>query len=114
MDLTLFPCEWAPATDSPVPFRDANGDDVADGIASTIGHRAYISEVNGEPTGGPELYVDDATAAPDGTLEFTVVAPGADCATVAVFDDVNDDRQLNLDGNDHADEPFGVTEVNWE
>lgn len=114
LDLTLFPCPWATATDSPVEFRDANDDDVADGIASTIGHQAYISEVNGEPTGGRELYVDDARPASDGILRFDVIAgPEADCAVIAVFDDVTDDRQLNLDADDHAVEPFGVTQVSW-
>lgn len=113
LDLTLFPCPWVGATDSPVPFTDANDDDIADGIASTIEHQAYISEVNGEPTGGRELYVDDATTASDGILRFTVVAPSADCAVVAALDDTNDDRQLNLDNDDHADEPFGVTELHW-
>ena len=114
LDLTLFPCPWATATESPVTFTDANDDDIADGIASTIGHQAYISEVNGQPTGGRELYVEDATPASDGVLRFTVVSPGADCAVVAVLDDTNGDRQLNLDGTNHADEPFGVTEIRWD
>ena len=114
LDLTLFPCPWATATDSPVTFADHNDDDIADGIASTIGHQAYISGVNGEPTGGRELYVDDATASSDGILRFTVVSPQADCAVIAVLDDTTGDRQLGLDGDDHADEPFGVTEVRWQ
>ena len=115
VDLTLFPCDNVTATDSPVPFSDADEDDMADGIASTAADQAYISGVNGEPTGGRQLYVDDAQPGADGTVNFDVVAgPNADCAVIAVLDDTGSDRQLSLDAENHAAEPFGVTKVIWE
>lgn len=115
VDLTLFPCDNVGATDSPVPFADTDDNDLADGIASTAADQAYISQVNGQPTGGRELYVDDAQAGSDGILRFTVVAgPNPDCAVVAVIDDVTTPRQLSLDAQDHAEEPFGVTKVDWQ
>ena len=115
LDLTLFPCDNVTATDSPVAFADANGDDLADGIASTAQGQAYISEVNGQPTGGRSLYIDDAEPGADGTIEFQVIAgPNPDCAVIAVIEDSAPAQQLSLDGQNHAVEPFGVTKVIWE
>jgi hypothetical protein len=115
LDLALLPCSGATATTTPVVFSDADDDGRADDLGSTASGQAYISEVNGEPTGGRQLYVDDAEPGPDDVLRFTVIAgPGADCAVIVVFDDLDSDRQLGLDEADRAGEPFGVTQVAWE
>ncbi|MFP4514376.1 MAG: hypothetical protein ACLFRV_15655 [Acidimicrobiales bacterium] len=126
VDVALFPCTHVPATDSPVTFSDVNGDGFADGIGSTVADQAYISRVNGEPTGGRELYVagvrppsqsmgTGGVVGDDDTLRFDVIAgPNADCAVIAVFDNDDGDRQLRVDSQGRAIDPFGVTEVRWQ
>ena len=113
VDVVLFPCTVAEPTDSPVVFVDADDNGVADGFASTVGQQAYISRINGEPTGGPERHVRDVGPDADRVLDITVVAPSADCAVVVVYDPRVED-QLRLDAGERPAGPFGVGKVTWQ
>jgi hypothetical protein len=114
VDIALLPCGNADPTASPVTFADRDANGLADGFASTAQDQAYISQVNGQPTGGRALHVRDATPASDGVLRFTVVAgPGADCAVVAVFVSRAIDDGLRLDAGRRPATAFGVGEVTW-
>jgi hypothetical protein len=114
VDLTLFPCPNVEATSSPVTFTDADNDGLADGIASTENDQAYISQVEGVPTGGRELYLEDQGPGSDGVLEFTTIAgPGGDCAVIVALKDQNDDQQLSVDAEGRPTEPFGVGKATW-
>lgn len=114
VDIVLFPCTNADATDSPVTFADTNDDGLADDFASTAGDQAYISQVNGEPTGGRVLHVSDAMPGADGILRFTLIAgPGPDCAVVVVFDPRVPDG-MRLDAGQRPAGPFGVGQITWQ
>lgn len=112
IDIVLIPCANAEPTDSPVVFRDLDDDGLADDFASTNEDQAYISAVNGIPLGGPELHVPDAEPAADGTLEFTVVSPAADCAVPVVFQPRTDEG-FRLDAGQRPAGPFGVGQITW-
>lgn len=113
VDIVLFPCGNFDPTNSPVTFADLDGNGLADDFASTANRQVYISQVNGQPTGGPELHVRNVGPDADGVLEFTVVAPSFDCANIVVYTPrVNDG--LRLDAGDRPAGPFGVGQVTWQ
>lgn len=113
LHIALFPCERVD-TDIPATFADADGNGLADDIASSDTGNAYISRVNGEPTGGEEPMVRNAPPQEDGTIDFTVVSPAADCVVPVAFDDRAPTDELRLDAGHRPANPFGFVLARWE
>lgn len=111
LHIALFPCESA-NTDASATFADADDDGLADDIASSDTGAAYISQVNGEPTQGPELMVRNA-APENGRIEFTVVSPSADCVVPVAFDDRAPTDELRLDAGQRPANAFGFVQASW-
>lgn len=111
LHIALFPCENVD-TDIPATFSDIDADRLADGIASSDTGAAYISRVNGEPTGGDEPMVRNVTPQ-DGSITFTVVSPSADCTVPVAFDDRAPTDELLLDVGQRPANAYGFVLARW-
>lgn len=80
-------------------FTDANNDGRADGLGSTDTGAATFS-------GGART---QPVTVSNNKVSLTVTSGSADCALVVVFNDTDNDGQLDLDGNKQASEPFAAT-----
>lgn len=109
LDVTLFPCE---AVDRGTgTFADADGDGLADDIASTSTGAATIESATEAERVGPR-YAHDARFL-HGALSWTLHSPSADCTVTVVFDDRDGDDQLSVDSEGSALEHYGAREVSW-
>lgn len=113
LHLALFPCAAVDIETLPATFTDADGNGLADRIGSTDTGQAYIDTVNGQPTAGQPRLVPNAAPQSNGTIEFTVVSPAADCTVPAVFDDRAPTDELRVDARGLAANPYGIAEVTW-
>lgn len=112
VDVAIFPCAYSDVVGAgPDTFQDADGDQAADFRGESDGDSAAIVDINGEPV-GPAGYVGDAIPE-GGTLPIGVLAEAADCVVVAVWEDLDGDGHLDVDGNGEPTEPYGVTEIAW-
>ena len=88
---------------------DGAGNNRADDLGGTL---AYIEVINGVATGnsGGDDYANDVAPTGDGTVSFTINSddPATGCVRPVVFQDTNNNNQLDLDADNAPTEPFGV------
>lgn len=110
--ITLFPCGAVDHGGEPaLRFADADGDGVADGLATTDTGHATIASLDGQPT---DARVLADVGSPDTTLlEFTVRSDAPDCTATLVFADANDDGQLQVDSEGLPLEFYAWGHLSW-
>lgn len=90
-----------------VTFADADADGRADLTVDRTG--GVIVSVNGTSTGSsPTNYVNNATPAANGSLNFVIDAAAPDEVWAVVFADTNGDNALNLGADNRPTEVFGI------
>jgi len=112
VNVAIFPCRFTDVTGSdPDTFQDATGDGNADFLGKSDAGSAAIVDVNGDPV-GPAGQVTGVVPT-EGTIEIGLRAEASDCVVVAVYDDENGNRELDVGTDGQPTEPYGVTEISW-
>lgn len=109
LDVTLFPCDSVDRATG--TFADADGDGLADDIASTATGEATITYAS-EASSVEPRYAHDARFL-HGALSWRLESPAPDCTVTVVFDDRDGDDQLSVDGEGNALEHYGARVVEW-
>lgn len=117
LDVALFPCGVVDAVGSGTDtFTDDDGDGFADGLASTDTGEAAITVLNDTDVEDGDVKYDVVVR--DGRITFRVASgDGPDCTVPVVWNDENQNGQLDVGGSDTGDvpvEPYGVGKVTFE
>ena len=108
--VALFPCENITASGGNISFADAEasgvGSSEADDIGTSSTGEAVIEQINGA---APDAATEDYTvSAVNGVVTVVVDSEEFDCATVVLFNDTDDDGELDLNASNLPTEPFGL------
>lgn len=113
--VALFPCQNVdnvPGQGTP-QFADADNDGDADAIGWSDTGQALILEASNSAEAGPSRVHTEVTPEDDGFIHYTVHSEAVDCTVPVVFDDANEDGDLNVDAAGNPFEDYGVAHVSW-
>jgi putative cell wall-binding protein len=111
VDIALFPCSNVNIGTTST-FAHSDAPTAADDIATGDTGHTTITTVNGVDVANSG-HVADVGPAGNGELNWTVSSNAPDCAVIAVFQDGNDNGQLDVDGSGVPTEAFGVGKASW-
>ncbi len=113
-DVALFPDESVlEPSDGEFRFADLDGDGHADGIGTTNTGAATITTLNGtEVDTTHESDVEPGGA--EAGIQATLTSDALDAAAIVVFDDANDNGQLDVGDDGLPTEEWGFGLIRWE
>lgn len=109
--IALFPCTNVDATGDR-RFNDDDNDRRADDLGSTNTGFAAIAVVNGSDI--PDSKVVHSASPEDGKITFRLFSRSADCTVPVVFEDLDGDRQLDVNYDGRPTEPYNLGMASWQ